>query len=298
MNEAKTFEFKSCPPFLPMYFRAVFCRKPRLNPTKAFPRFQAHWDGVHIGGNKLEAYNSVCGYSDMDKVPLLYPHIASAPLQMALISDPEFPVRLLGAIHQRNHVQQYRPLKKDETLNIACRVGDNRVVKQGMEFDVLAVADTNGERVWESISTYLARGKFNNPADPPPIADMPELESAGEEVSWQVAPNMGRRYARVSGDYNLIHLSSLIARAFGFPRSFIHGMWSASACLAHLPSMPETFPLRYDIAFKGPVFLGSKVMMKVEGDKSRSRFDLYCQDNPRPCIKGLIYAQENPQPLF
>jgi acyl dehydratase len=281
-----------------MYLRALFARKPRLNPAKGLPRYQAHWDGVRIGGERLRAYNKVCGYKSLDQVPLLYPHIASSPLQMALISDPTFPIRLVGAIHQRNHVQQYRPLHENETLNIACRIGENRIVKQGMEFDVLTVASTNGERVWESISTYLARGKFSNPVEPPPIANMPEMETAGEEVSWQVASNMGRRYARVSGDYNLIHLSSIIAKVFGFPRSFIHGMWSASACLAHLPRIPEAFPLRYDIAFKGPVFLGSKVTMKVAGDKTRSRFDLYCQNNPRPCIKGMIYTQEHPQPLF
>jgi len=293
-------EFQSYPPFVPMYLRAIFGGRPKLNARQALPALQASMKGITVDAARLRAYNEVCGYGNTEEVPLMFPHILSAPLQIALITAPEFPVKMIGVIHQRNHVLQRRAIQKGDVLDALVSIGENRVVKQGMEFDVLALMTAGGERVWESISTYLVRGKFGDFAEPPAIADMPEFETAQCEAGWRVDKDMGRRYAKVSGDFNPIHLSTLAAKAFGFPRSFIHGMWSTSASLAHLPEEVRVneFPLRYDVAFKGPIFLGSKVTMPCAKAAGGTRFDLYCQNNPRPCMRGLLRHMENPENLF
>ena len=46
--------------------------------------------------------------------------------------------------------------------------------------------------------------------------------------------DIGRRYGRVTGDLNPIHLSALSARLFGFRRAIAHGMWTKARALAAL----------------------------------------------------------------
>lgn len=44
-----------------------------------------------------------------------------------------------------------------------------------------------------------------------------EPEAGWENLShWQLGSGMGRRYARISGDFNPIHLHPLVSRWFGF----------------------------------------------------------------------------------
>ena len=42
-------------------------------------------------------------------------------------------------------------------------------------------------------------------------------------AEWTLAPNAGRAYARVAGDWNPIHLSGALARPFGFRSAILHG---------------------------------------------------------------------------
>jgi hypothetical protein len=51
---------------------------------------------------------------------------------------------------------------------------------------------------------------------------------------WRVPGDIGRRYARVSGDSNPIHLHPLTAKALGQPGAIAHAMWTKARCLAAL----------------------------------------------------------------
>ena len=66
-------------------------------------------------------------------------------------------------------------------------------------------------------------------------------------------------YARVSSDYNPIHLSDRAARYFGLRGAIAHGMWSLARSLAQ-PPMPAYGPgTRIDAQFLTPVQLPAKV---------------------------------------
>jgi acyl dehydratase len=81
---------------------------------------------------------------------------------------------------------------------------------------------------------------------------------ARTSARWRVPADAGRRYARVSGDVNPIHLSALTARAFGFPRAIAHGMWVEARALAALSGrLPDA--LAVDVAFRKPLLLPSTV---------------------------------------
>ena len=81
--------------------------------------------------------------------------------------------------------------------------------------------------------------------------------------SWRIPDDAGRRYAKVSGDVNPIHLSGLTAKAFGFKRAIAHGMWAKARALAALSGrLPGAADV--DVAFRKPLFLPSTVTLATE----------------------------------
>ena len=71
------------------------------------------------------------------------------------------------------------------------------------------------------------------------------------------------RYAAVSGDRNPIHVSTLGAKAFGFPRTIAHGMWSAAAALRAVEGrVPDK--VTYSVRFGKPVLLPATVNLYAQ----------------------------------
>src|SRR5690606_14073774 len=156
-----------------------------------------------------------------------------------------------------NSLTVMRPVPFDAALTF--RVHPEQVVphRSGAQVDLVVHADVDGELGWVSRSTYLARGR----TAPPPAATeavtepVRVVEPEGPERTvavWRLPRDLGRRYARVSGDVNPIHLGTLRARLFGFARPIVHGMWAKARCLAAFEGrLPDTYTV--DVDFKKPV---------------------------------------------
>ena len=169
------------------------------------------------------------------------------------------------------------------------KLTEKRIVKQGIEFDFTIVLTIAGEKVWESITTWLKQGKFGKEYDDSPNADLlktdPEMPRFKE---LEIPRGIGKKYAKITGDYNPIHMSKLLAPLFGLKRDVAHAMWACANAMAHLPELPSNKALRIDFAFKGPLFLDNKSHIKVKEGEDKIRFDYYCGDNERPGINGGI----------
>lgn len=281
------------PGFLPIYRRLLLGRRARHEKGAALPAFHAVWPGARADAALVKRYAEVCGLPDDGFYPLLYPHILTSPIHIDIISRPEFPLSPMGAVHTRMHVLQHAPIAADAAVDIECKLVSTRVLKAGIEFEITTTLAQNGVKVWESLSANLIRGKkFGEPEEPSDFAQLPDPEGELVEHGWSVPRDMGWRYAKITGDYNPIHVSRVLAKFMGFDRDLIHGMWSAARCLAHLPQLDTARPIRADILFKGPVYMESTVTLKHATGESGQSFDLYCAGNPRPVIRGRV-RQEN-----
>ncbi len=271
-----------------MFVKAMITRKRGLRRGEALPGFNTERNGVSVNAERLAAYRALCGCDKDGTLPILYPYVLSAGLQMYILTRKVFPLRAFGLVHTRNQVVMRRAIAEREILDFRCETGASRVIKSGLEFDVLVTISSCGEVVWENTSTYLSRGHFGD-ADPNQARpSLPELAEGTPAAEMAIGKDLGRRYARVSGDYNPIHVSSVLAKLFGFPRAIIHGMWSAAACAGRMPKLDGDGPLNYDILFKGPVFLGSRAKLVSASSGASHRFDLYCGSNPKPCLCGML----------
>ena len=80
-------------------------------------------------------------------------------------------------------------------------------------------------------------------------------------AQWKAPADIGRQYAKVSGDYNPIHLSAVSARMFGFPSAIAHGLWNKARTLAALAEHLPAANLEIAVQFKKPVRLPSEVTL-------------------------------------
>ena len=113
------------------------------------------------------------------------------------------------------------------------------------------------------------------------------LPEAPASQQWLLAPDLGRRYAAVSGDYNPIHLHPFTARPFGLSRPIMHGMWTHARALAGLGgALPERYGVR--VQFAAPLRLPGRVGFAVAGEAGEAgttRFAVVGQDG-RPHLVG------------
>jgi acyl dehydratase len=219
--------------------------------------------GVRVAAAGLAAYDRVCGFPLADTLPATYPHVLAFPLQLALMSDRSFPLALPGLVHVRNRVDVLRPVRVDEALDL--EVWAERFARhpRGATVDLCASVSAGGAEVWRSRSTYLSRGAQAPEGAPQSDLSLSVGDLARPVATWRVPDDAGRRYARVSGDVNPIHLSGLTAKAFGFKRAIAHGMWVQARALAALTGrLPDAMAV--DGVFRKPLFLPSTVTLATD----------------------------------
>lgn len=279
--------FTESPAFLPIYKAALFGKRKTYRLGDEVPDMLATWNGAQADPEKLAGYRTVCGLEGSGTWPILYPHVLTSALHLAMMSNTAFPFKLLGAVHARNHCVQHQAIADDAVVDLKCSSVCLRIVKQGAEFDIATQVSVGGELVWEGLSTYLIRGKYKEYDEPPAWTQLPDMGDDVETATWKVPAGQGRRYAKVCGDYNPIHISKVLAKLFGFKRDLIHGMWSAAKSISNCPEI-EGDSKRFDVQFKGPVFMESSVEMKRESQGDSHRFNLYTGGDPRPCLVASL----------
>jgi acyl dehydratase len=226
------------------------------------PEDHLAWKGVEVDPAHLAAYARVCRLPLNDVIPATYPHMLTFPLQMALMSDRSFPFALPGLVHARNRIEVLRPIGTDALLDLEVWAENFAQHRSGAAVDLRATVSAGGEEVWRSTSTYLARGAKAPDGAPEAEIEVPVGDLERVTATWRIPDDAGRRYAKVSGDVNPIHLSGLTAKAFGFKRAIAHGMWVKARVLGALSGrLPDALSL--DVSFRKPLFLPSTVTLST-----------------------------------
>jgi hypothetical protein len=252
--------------------------KPRLPATELVLR------GAEVDRQHLADYDRVCGFSIGNTLPATYPHMLAFPLSMQIMTDASFPFPVIGLVHIRNRIELLRPILNDESLTVRVRVEDLEPHPKGKQFHVRAEAESGNETVWRSDSTYLRKGGGSG--------EKKESESGGPEPAdpsavWDVPDDIGRRYAKVSGDSNPIHLRRSTAMAMGMSRPIAHGMWTKAHCLAALEGeLPESFVV--DVAFKLPIQLPAKVAFRTWEEGTTRELSVRDHKSGKPHIAGTV----------
>lgn len=239
-----------------------------------------------IDDNNLKEYRKICKFVDDGRVPATYFAVLSQTLQMNMMAKEEFPFAMLGLVHVKNSVTQHRPIFDTETASMSVWLENLAAHDRGQTFDFVTQVHVDDELVWQGISTYLSRQKKSNkPKSASQSAPTQSLPQTLMSVI-DVPEDIGRCYAFISGDFNLIHLHPLSARAFGFPRAIAHGMWSKARSLSQFYDLPRAYQV--DVEFKSPIFLPAKVRLLSQDTQDGKIFGLYDNQSDKAHLLGTI----------
>ncbi|RKG37708.1 MaoC family dehydratase [Acinetobacter rongchengensis] len=250
---------------------------------KVLPQVEYVVDSFKVDSNHLKAYNEVCGFKNNGYIPAIYLTVLSQSLQMSMMTTEAFPFALLGLVHIRNVVKQTRKVGVNEQLTLSCKFGELKPHDKGLQFDFITTVKVGNSIVVEGITTYLARQKTTNSSSEK-SKDTKEPHFSVKDV-WNISENTGRRYAKVSGDFNLIHIHAVTAKAFGFKQAIAHGMWSKARALASL-NLPDAYEA--DVAFKLPIFLPSTVEFLTAEETKATDFLIRNQKSHKPHVAGVV----------
>ncbi|WP_323844991.1 MaoC family dehydratase [Microbulbifer magnicolonia] len=285
---SKTIELKSVPSTLSYYLRALTARKSGQLPAEEGELGRAVLKGRRVDAKSLDAYRAVCGFPAGDSLPATYPFVLAVPLHMELLVSDSFPLPVLGLVHVRNAITQYRAIGRDERLDIDCTLTGPRPAAKGLEFDLHTRVSAGETPVWECVTTMLRRGKGSRARKKAGGGKKAEEFAPDSVADWHVPADTGRRYARVSGDSNPIHLYALTARMFGFPRAIAHGMWTKAHCLAELERLLPDGPFKVSVAFKLPVLLPADVQFQYRARNGDIDFCVKDAAGKKPHLTGLV----------
>jgi acyl dehydratase len=283
--------------------RGVQARSAAPVPDVAAPRRRAACEraDIRIERAHVRAYARATGgdgvpafFDARPVTPPFYCATWETALALEMFAGLERPLPLGAIVHVSTEMVWARPLPPEP---VRCRVELDRVERtpRGLRLTVLSRNWLGaGQLCSQGTSVFMVRTKDDpsRPSSPPrtePEAPIVDDGAWTELERWPLSGAAGRRYARVSGDYNPIHLWPWTARPFGFRAPILHG-YATAARTAHaliaqrLRGDPAALR-RMRIAFRAPLPLPCTAALQVRDDGGEHRFRVASPDG------STVYAE-------
>ncbi|HVN41141.1 MAG TPA: MaoC/PaaZ C-terminal domain-containing protein [Steroidobacteraceae bacterium] len=272
MSRSIHLSYSRLPSGLASYPRVFFTSRPPVtvvtDPTEVHVRVPQ----VYIDAKKVARYAAVCGFAPGSPLPATYPHVLATPLQLKVFATRDFVLRPTGLIHLSNVIDTPGELRVGSHYDLEVIARNYRPTDAGLAFDMDSEFSSEGQVVWRETCVFLSRwpepvertgGRPSRPPRAPKDAEV--------LAEFDVPLGMAWRYARVSGDYNPIHLNQRLARSFGLRGAIIHGMWSLARSLAAAPECASLSGGRLTTQFLTPVLMPARVAVKQWMDEGTPR---------------------------
>ena len=228
-------------------------------------------------------------------VPLAMLYCIAQRAHLSQMLDDSFPWPAPGLVHVSNTIERHQFISAQAPFQLVSTV---KVPKRGPDISPRRLRPQfvvefwqNGEKVATCLSVYqVMNGQSSGPTKKvaPPIKPF-ESEAGWENLShWQLGSGMGRRYARISGDFNPIHLHPLVSRWFGFKTPIIHGMYMMARAQAELEKRQEKAVTYIDVTFKRPVILPARVQLWASEQGDRTKYEVRSADHTSLKLEGSV----------
>jgi acyl dehydratase len=259
--------FARLPSGLACYPRVVLTRRPGLLELGEPVCFEFRVDKVRIEAAAVARYAAICGFDAADVrngyVPVTYPHVLAMPLHLRIMAMSSFPLRPMGLIHLSNLISVPGELRPGASVDITVCARNYRKTDAGLAFDMDTEMSQHGQPVWRETCVFLSRwpDSVQRMAARPP---RPPKAPKDSQVLAEIDASMRTvwAYARVSRDFNPIHLNDRAARFFGLRGAIAHGMWSLARSLAERPVEAPGRDAALHTQFLTPVQLPARVNIK------------------------------------
>ncbi|MDT0595817.1 MaoC family dehydratase [Glaciecola petra] len=226
---------------------------------------------------------------------LVHPNYAqtlSLSMQLEMMVASDFPFKPIGLVHLANQIHINFLPEQDARLTLKTSFGKLCWHKRGWVIEVITHAYIGTDLALTGKSYYLSRAKHALNAQqlavlvqplPQWIADGINAHNLNHtqetENKLDFSDDIGRKYARISGDYNPIHLHPYTAKLLGFKRAIAHGMFSKAWALSILAKQHSAFKSEYciNVLFSQPIVLplNTKLVSQIDSSLHNSKHLLF-----------------------
>jgi acyl dehydratase len=283
----KIIEVNKLPNPVAMYVRAMQSSSKRPGVIEALPEVTYVRPRVVLEEAAIAAYSRVCGFSRAHGVPITYPQMLAFPLTMTFFGSKYYPWPAMGTVHLGNNVKQHQRLNVGDELRIEVSTGPLIAHEKGQIFTLDMRALRNDQLVWEG-RQFLLRLGVRQPKGPAFASALAETTPLAHQADFFAAGGIGRRYGRISGDINPIHLSGITAKMFGFRKAIAHGMWTKARALATLMPREPVDQAEAVIEFKTPLFLPARASLWTARLEDGALFEVRNSRGDKPHLRGRV----------
>jgi acyl dehydratase len=213
-----------------------------------------------------------------------YVQVLTLPMQLDMMTKFPFPFKAFGLVHVANKIDVHKLPNQNSELQLNTYFGNIFSHKRGIVFELHSEAVESDVLGVKATSFYLARTSQASPRVAKPfreslifgnrsassVKDTNSLEHI-QSTELVFSESAGRQYAKVSGDYNPIHLWPVTSRLFGFDKAIAHGMYSHARAVSIMATCPQyNLSEQHSISavFKQPVSLPSTTTVNIHSSPS------------------------------
>ena len=210
-----------------------------------------------IEERKIDRFRSLYNIARGKELPISYAFIASFKPMMKVLSDKQFAFSPLGLIHISANFSFIAELDYSQPFEIKFKVDQSGIHPLGHLITVTSQFFQNDKQCLINTNTMLKKTKTQKSTR----KDLPQFDG---KCSLLVDKTLARQYAKVSDDYNPIHLSNRLAKLFAMPKAIMHGMY-----LGHLVLIKKEVKVKQiEIKFKKPCFLPSNIGILTKSNEA------------------------------
>lgn len=229
---------------------------------------------VTFSEKQLKEYCAFTGYQK-EGIPPTFPYALLTHLQFSMVTDRRFPFSPFGIIHKSERIETYFPLRPGR-WEMSCSIPLLRKVKRGYEIEIISVLKIDGIIAWRSTTTafkQVTKGIGRYHFEP--------LKNTNQ-TQWNLSQSHGLKYAKLSNNFDLIHLSKFTAKLMGLKAPIMHGMFTAARGVSELKHI--CYPFKIDFRFVAPIYLPAKVLYAA----NEQGFQVFSENGKRLHLEATI----------
>ena len=249
---------------------------------ESFSPFSIRVNGLYSDPKQINCFEQAFG--PVNTIPS-FAFIAAFPVLTQCLLQSNIPSRLMGLIHISTEFISHQDPNWLLPSDIEVEISDMSQTPKGLLYRIETRIYQQARLTVTNINTMLDKNRrYKSQRE---IGDNREELELGKAIcSIAINTSTAIKYAKLSRDFNPIHLHPWLAKKFGLPKSLIHGMFNVHYLLSRLLSNSRLEGNKICVEFNRPCYLPNRVFIKQFGD--RPEYGLFSRDNTERYLKASL----------
>lgn len=243
-----------------------------------FEPFSIEFNNLYANSKQLLRFQKQFG--DPNDIPT-FAFITAFKASLQTLSQAPIASPIMGLIHLSSEFQILVRHNWCAPFDLKITIDKCEQTDKGLVYTVVSDFYQYGTITIRNVNTMLSKDRAYQGQKTAPAHQA--NEEFTELTSWTIKSKTAWSYARLSGDFNPIHIHKRLAKAFGLRNMVIHGMYNASKALAEIKALNTPMSSIVSIHFNKPCFVPNKV--KLLKDEVNQTYGLFSIDGSDRYLK-------------